>query len=282
MPRRSTGTVRKQSAGWPKLQRKRARLRPRRRLSEERPFQAEVTKLLHLMVHSVYSEREVFLRELISNAADACDRLRYEAISKPELLAGDATLAITIEADKSAKTLTVTDTGVGMSREDLIDNLGTIAKSGTQAFMANASDGKDAINLIGQFGVGFYSAFIVAKKVEVFSLRAGTTDAHVWSSDGGGGFTIAPAPGRRRAGNPHRPASQGRCAGVCRAFAPREHRQDLFGPYRPPDQARHRQGHIAPDQCGERHLGPAEGRNQRRAVQGVFRPRGRYLRRSGA
>ena len=167
---------------------------PQAEVSEERPFQAEVTKLLHLMVHSVYSEREVFLRELISNAADACDRLRYEAIARPELLAGDATLAITIEADKSAKTLTVTDTGVGMSREDLIDNLGTIAKSGTQAFMANASDGKEAINLIGQFGVGFYSAFIVAKKVEVFSLRAGTTDAHVWSSDGGGGFTIAPAP----------------------------------------------------------------------------------------
>ena len=144
------------------------------------------------MVHSVYSEREVFLRELISNAADACDKLRYQAIAKPELLAGDATLAITIEADKAAKTLTVTDTGVGMSRDELIDNLGTIAKSGTQAFMANAGEGKEAINLIGQFGVGFYSAFIVARKVEVFSRQAGAADAHLWSSDGGGGFNIKP------------------------------------------------------------------------------------------
>jgi molecular chaperone HtpG len=144
------------------------------------------------MVHSVYSEREVFLRELISNAADACDKLRYKAIANPELLAGDATLAITIAADKSAKTLTVTDTGAGMNRDDLIDNLGTIAKSGTQAFMASAGEGKDAINLIGQFGVGFYSAFIVARKVEVFSREAGSTDTHLWSSDGGGGFTIEP------------------------------------------------------------------------------------------
>jgi molecular chaperone HtpG len=149
-------------------------------LAEARQFQAEVTKLLHLMVHSVYSEREVFLRELISNAADACDKLRYKAIANPELLAGDATLAITIAADKSAKTLTVTDTGVGMNRDDLIDNLGTIAKSGTQAFMASAGEGKDAINLIGQFGVGFYSAFIVARKVEVFSREAGATDTHLW------------------------------------------------------------------------------------------------------
>jgi molecular chaperone HtpG len=160
--------------------------------AEARQFQAEVTKLLHLMVHSVYSEREVFLRELISNAADACDKLRYKAIANPELLAGDATLAITIAADKSAKTLTVTDTGAGMNRDDLIDNLGTIAKSGTQAFMASAGEGKDAINLIGQFGVGFYSAFIVARKVEVFSREAGSTDTHLWSSDGGGGFTIEP------------------------------------------------------------------------------------------
>jgi molecular chaperone HtpG len=161
--------------------------------TEERQFQAEVAKLLHLMVHSVYSEREVFLRELISNAADACDRLRYQAIANPQLLAGDANLGVTIEADKTAKTLTVTDNGIGMSRDELIDNLGTIAKSGTQAFMASAGDGKEAVNLIGQFGVGFYSAFMVARRVEVFSRPAGSPDTHLWSSDGGGGFTIEPA-----------------------------------------------------------------------------------------
>jgi molecular chaperone HtpG len=161
---------------------------------EQRQFQAEVAKLLHLMVHSVYSEREVFLRELISNAADACDKLRYEAIAHPELLAGDATLQVTIEADKAGKTLTVTDTGIGMSREELIDNLGTIAKSGTQAFMASAGSDKNTINLIGQFGVGFYSAFMVARKVDVFSRAAGTSDSYVWSSDGGGGYTIKSAP----------------------------------------------------------------------------------------
>src|SRR5215210_47803 len=120
-------------------------------------FQAEVSKLLELMVHSVYSEREVFLRELISNAADACDKLRYEAIANPELLEGDSALKITIAADKKAKTITVADNGIGMSRQELIDNLGTIARSGTQAFMERAESGKGDLHLIGQFGVGFYS-----------------------------------------------------------------------------------------------------------------------------
>ena len=167
-------------------------------------FQAEVSKLLDLMVHSVYSERDVFLRELISNAADALDKLRYEAIARPELLAGDGTLKISIEADKQAKTITVADTGIGMSRAELIDNLGTIARSGTQAFMEKAKEGpkesKDDLHLIGQFGVGFYSAFIVAAKVEVLSQKAGEAEAWLWSSSGSGSFTVAPAPSMLKRG----------------------------------------------------------------------------------
>src|SRR5829696_4106330 len=153
-------------------------------------FQAEVSKLLELMVHSVYSEREVFLRELISNAADACDKLRYGAIANPELLEGDSALKITIAADKKAKTITVADNGIGMTRQELIDNLGTIARSGTQAFMERAESGKGDLHLIGQFGVGFYSAFMVAAQVEVKSRRAGETEGSIWTSDGSGSFTI--------------------------------------------------------------------------------------------
>jgi molecular chaperone HtpG len=156
-------------------------------------FQAEVAKLLHLMVHSVYSDRDVFLRELISNAADALDKLRYEAIAQPDLLAGNAELAITITPDKSAKTLTLGDNGVGMNEAELIDNLGTIAKSGTQAFMEQAKKAKGDVHLIGQFGVGFYSSFMVAGKVEVISRKAGDEDAFLWTSDGSGTFTVAPA-----------------------------------------------------------------------------------------
>src|SRR5262245_50113127 len=155
-------------------------------------FQAEVAKLLHLMVHSVYSDRDVFLRELISNAADALDKLRYEAIARPEFSAGDADLGITITSDKQAKTLTVADNGIGMSEVELIDNLGTIAKSGTQAFMEQARTAKGDVHLIGQFGVGFYSSFMVAAKVEVISRKAGEASAFIWSSDGSGTFTVEP------------------------------------------------------------------------------------------
>jgi molecular chaperone HtpG len=158
-------------------------------------FQAEVAKLLQLMVHSVYSDRDVFLRELISNASDALDKLRYEAIAKPELLEKESELAIAIATDKAAKTLTVADSGIGMTSAELAENLGTIAKSGTQAFVANA---KDAPELIGQFGVGFYAAFMVAEKVEVFSRQAGEAQGHVWASDGLGTFTVAPADGVSR------------------------------------------------------------------------------------
>lgn len=165
---------------------------------EQHAFQAEVAKLLQLMVHSVYSDRDVFLRELISNSADALDKLRYEAIARPELLEGDASLKIVITPDKAAKTLTIADNGIGMSHDELVDNLGTIAKSGTQAFVERAKQAKGDVHLIGQFGIGFYSAFIVASKVEVFSRAAGAAQAFVWTSEGAGDFTVAPAPERPR------------------------------------------------------------------------------------
>src|SRR6476646_8500046 len=128
--------------------------------AETHTFQAEVAELLRLMVHSVYSESDIFLRELISNGSDACDRLRYEAIAKPELLGDGAALAIHITPDPAAGTLAIADTGIGMDRQELIDNLGTIARSGTRAFVARLTEAKDSAGLIGQFGVGFYSAFM--------------------------------------------------------------------------------------------------------------------------
>ena len=161
--------------------------------AETHPFQAEVAELLRLMVHSVYSETDVFLRELISNASDACDRLRYEAIAKPELTADGALLAIRLTLDKDAGTLTIADTGIGMDRQELIDNLGTVARSGTRAFMSKLAEAKDGTGLIGQFGVGFYAAFMVADRIEVVSRGAGSSEAWVWISTGGAGFEVAPA-----------------------------------------------------------------------------------------
>ncbi len=158
-------------------------------------FEADVSRLLHLMVHSVYSDREIFIRELISNAADACEKLRYEAIANPELVADGAPFGIQVALDKDAKTLAISDNGVGMSREDLTEALGTIARSGTKAFLdkLNAEDaGKEAQALIGQFGIGFYSAFMVADEVVVETRRAGSEHAWRWSSDGKGAFTVAP------------------------------------------------------------------------------------------
>ncbi len=170
------------------------------------PFQAEVAELLRLMVHSVYSETDIFLRELISNASDACDRLRYDAIAQPALLADDTRLAIRIRPDAAAGTLTIADNGIGMDRQELIDNLGTVARSGTRAFISRLAEAKkdatkddakdapkDGSSLIGQFGVGFYSAFMVADRIEVTSARAGSPEAWVWASDGGAGFDIRPA-----------------------------------------------------------------------------------------
>jgi molecular chaperone HtpG len=160
---------------------------------EAQPFQAEVSELLHLMVHSVYSETDIFLRELISNASDACDRLRYEAIANPALIEDGEPPKIRIVPSKKNNTLTIADTGIGMDRQELIDNLGTIARSGTRAFVTRLKEAKDGAGLIGQFGVGFYSAFMVADRIVVTSHRAGTEAVWTWSSSGGSGFEIAPA-----------------------------------------------------------------------------------------
>jgi molecular chaperone HtpG len=160
---------------------------------ESQPFQAEVSELLHLMVHSVYSETDIFLRELISNASDACDKLRYEAIARPELIEDGEPPKISIVPDKKDDTLIVADSGIGMDGQELIDNLGTIARSGTRAFVARLAEAKDGAGLIGQFGVGFYSAFMVADRITVFSRRAGSDQVWTWSSSGGSGFEIAPA-----------------------------------------------------------------------------------------
>src|SRR6201991_2216779 len=157
------------------------------------PFQAEVAELLHLMVHSVYSETDIFLRELISNASDACDKLRYEAIAAPELIADGEAPRIRIAPDKKANTLSVIDSGIGMDRQELIDNLGTIARSGTKSFLSRLTEAKEGAGLIGQFGVGFYSAFMVAERIVVTSRRAGTDEVWTWSSSGGSGFEIARA-----------------------------------------------------------------------------------------
>src|SRR3954471_22873001 len=156
-------------------------------------FQAEVRELLQLMIHSLYSHREIFLRELISNASDANDKLRFEALGKPELMAGDTDLAIWIEADKAQGVVRIRDNGIGMSREDAISHLGTIARSGTAEFFKKLSgDQQKDSQLIGQFGVGFYSAFIVAERVEVFSRRAGlpAEEGVHWESAAEGDFSV--------------------------------------------------------------------------------------------
>lgn len=163
--------------------------------SETLGFQAEVKQLLHLMIHSLYSNKEIFLRELVSNASDACDKLRFEAIDNPDLFEGDSELRIRVDFDKDQRTITISDNGIGMSRDEAVANLGTIARSGTKEFFSQLTGDKQKdAQLIGQFGVGFYSSFIVAQKVSVLSRRAGAdvTDAVLWESDGQGEFSITP------------------------------------------------------------------------------------------
>jgi molecular chaperone HtpG len=162
---------------------------------ETRSFQAEVSRLLDIVAHSLYSEKEIFLRELISNASDACDRLRYAALTEPALAEGDAEYRVVLTPDKKTRTLTIADNGIGMNRDELIENLGTIARSGTAAFMSQLSgDSRKDMSLIGQFGVGFYSAFMVADKVEVRSRKAGEAEGWRWTSDGKGEFSVEPLP----------------------------------------------------------------------------------------
>lgn len=157
-------------------------------------FQAEVQQVLRLVVHSLYSNKNIFLRELVSNASDACDKLRFEALKTPELYGDQSELRIDVSVDKTARTLTITDTGIGMSRQELIDNLGTIARSGTRQFLESLSEAQKVdAQLIGQFGVGFYAAFIVADSVAVTSRRAGSEEAFVWTSSGDGQFTLEAA-----------------------------------------------------------------------------------------
>lgn len=165
---------------------------------EKHGFQAEVSRLLHMMVHSVYSDREIFLRELISNGSDACDKLRYAALTNAELTEGNGDFEISITLDEKAETITISDNGIGMDHDDLISHIGTIARSGTSAFMDNLPEGEDKAanmpsNMIGQFGVGFYSVFMVADKVSVISRKAGDKQAWEWLSDGIGEYTIAKA-----------------------------------------------------------------------------------------
>ena len=164
-------------------------------------FETEVTQLLHLMIHSLYSNKEIFLRELISNASDACDRLRFEAISDDAMLDKDPDLKIQVEFDKEARTVTVRDNGIGMSREEVVTNIGTIARSGTREFLdqLTGDQSKDS-HLIGQFGVGFYSAFIVAEKVTLTTLKAGLEDDQAvrWESQGTGSYTLEEAKKARR------------------------------------------------------------------------------------
>ncbi|MBY5690410.1 molecular chaperone HtpG [Rhizobium leguminosarum] len=163
--------------------------------AESHVFEADVARLLHMMVHSVYSDRDVFLRELISNAADACEKLRYEAIETPSLLGADAENRITLTLDEESRQLVVEDNGIGMSRDEMIEALGTIARSGTRAFMERieVSKAAEGAQLIGQFGVGFYSCFMVAERVDVISRRAGTQEAWTWTSDGKGSYSVSPA-----------------------------------------------------------------------------------------
>jgi len=154
-------------------------------------FKTELEQLLHLITHSLYSHREVFLRELISNACDAIDKIRFEGLTNTELLDGDSDWKITIKADKDARTLTISDNGIGMSRDSVVENLGTIAHSGTKAFLQRAKelDLKDNPELIGQFGVGFYASFMVADEVTVITKAHGE-DAVKWTSKGTGSFTL--------------------------------------------------------------------------------------------
>ena len=224
-----------------------------------------MSRLLEIVAHSLYSEKEIFLRELISNASDACDRLRYAALTEPALAEGDTDYRVVLTPDKAARTLTIADNGIGMNREELIENLGTIARSGTAAFVSQLSgDARKDMSLIGQFGVGFYSAFMVAEKVEVLSRKAGESQGWRWVSDGKGEFTVEPLPEAARGAKIVVHLREGEDDYLDPATAAAD-RQDLFGPYRVADHPeggrqgrddKHRLGPVDPSPLG----------NHRRAV----------------
>ncbi len=168
--------------------------------TETKSFEAEVQQVLSLVVHSLYSQREIFLRELISNASDALDKLRFESLTQSDLMPEGESLGIVLDVDADSKTLTLADNGIGMDREELMENLGRIASSGTRRFLEATQDGdaEAAPDLIGQFGVGFYSAFMVADEVNVVSRKAGSEEGWRWSSTGLGEYSIEPAQGAAR------------------------------------------------------------------------------------
>lgn len=162
-------------------------------MSKKREFQTEVAKLLDIVINSLYSEKQIFLRELISNASDACDKLKYWSLTNPDVASQSGAFKIVLNPDEKTNTLTISDNGIGMNKDDLINHIGTIAKSGTADFVNNAKDNGSVVDLIGQFGVGFYSSFMVAKKVEIITRKAGEEQAWKWESDGLGGYEISPA-----------------------------------------------------------------------------------------
>ncbi len=169
--------------------------------SETHTFSAEISKVLQLMIHSLYTNKDIFLRELISNASDACDKLRYRGLTEPELMEGEGELCITIRCNPDEHYIEVTDNGIGMNREDMVEHLGTIARSGTLDFISGlASGGGKDMNLIGQFGVGFYSSFMVAERVVVLSRKAGESQAYRWESEGKGEYTVEPESGEHARG----------------------------------------------------------------------------------
>ena len=197
---------------------------------EKMVFQAEVNQLLQLMIHSLYSNQEIFLRELISNCSDACDKLRFESIENADLLENDTELRIIVSADKEAGTVTVIDNGIGMNREEVIANIGTIAKSGTKQFLESLSGDKKAdAKLIGQFGVGFYSSFVVADSVVLVTRKAGDgSDAGVrWESDASGGYTIV-CRGQTGPGDRDNPASERGMQGISGRFSSARCDQEIF------------------------------------------------------
>ena len=159
-------------------------------MSDKIAFQADVSKMLDIVINSLYSEKQIFLRELISNASDACDKLKYLALTQPDIAKASGAFKIVLKPDQKENTLTVSDNGIGMNKQDLIDHLGTIAKSGTADFVKNASDNGSICELIGQFGVGFYSAFMVADELTVISRSYKEDTAHIWKSEGASGYTI--------------------------------------------------------------------------------------------
>ena len=162
-------------------------------MSDKISFQADVSKMLNIVVNSLYSEKQIFLRELISNASDACDKLKYLALTNPGIAKESGQMKIKITPDAASNTLTISDNGIGMNKEDLINHLGTIAKSGTAEFVKNVAENGSAVELIGQFGVGFYAAFMVADKVEITTRKAGEDEAWKWTSNGVDGFEISAA-----------------------------------------------------------------------------------------